>query len=558
MATGGFVSGSRRSRADRDGAGTLTDATLAGSTSTGEASVRSSCIAVVDTGLDGGARNAALDSASLEWRAAGRGRDLLRWHASRPTASIGRHQAPDRELRVDYCRSRGIDIVRRATSGGALYLDPHQLGFSVVLRPAASGSRPTLAEWLERTSRAVAAGLAPFGIAAAHRFPNDVEVGGRRIASVFAARQGAAVLLQAIVLLDTDVETLLKVLRVPTEQLSADGLAAARDRRVGVASCARSAWTAAALKAALTASVAASLDRAIEEAGILPDELLRRADEMREDAVAIAWGDPAGKIEALARAPEGTLRARADFDGSDARLCGVELATDAHLEPADFLPQLARAVERASADTLAATVRACAARYGLDAPGVGAADFVTLLERLAEKRRFARACGLDAQKANALMPYPGASAQTTRGLLEKASVMLVPYCAKPVWCPWRGRDGCTECGLCEVGVAYRAARERDMQVTTITNYEHLVATLSDMKARGVEAYVGMCCSHFFIRQHRAFAEAGVPALLIDISGAHCYELRQEHLGYAGAFAAEAQPDGELVRHVMRFVPRRRA
>ncbi len=542
----------------RDGAGALADATLAGSTSIREASVPSSCISVIDTGLERGARNAALDRACLEWRAAGCGRDVLRWHASTPTASLGRHQALDRELRVDYCRSRGIEIVRRTTSGGALYLDPQQLGFSLVLCPAPARGRLTLGEWLERTSRAVAGGLARFGIAAVHRFPNDVEVDGRKIASVFAARQGDAILVHGIVLLDTDVETMLKVLRVPTEKLSADGLAAARDRLVGVASCARSAWTAAALKTALTASIAASLDRSAEEAATMPEEVERRAEAMQDDAAAIAWGDSAGKIEALARVPEGTLRARADFDGSEMRLSGVELAADAHLEPADFLPELVRAVEQVNTKLLAATVQACAARHALDAPGVGAADFVALLEQLVEKRRFARACGLDAEKANALMPYAGVSAHSTRALLEKASVMLVPYCAKPAWCKWRHRDGCTECGLCEVGGAYRAARERDMQVTTITNYEHLVATLTAMKARGVEAYVGMCCSHFFIKRHRAFAEAGMPALLMDISGSNCYELRQEHLAYAGAFRAEAHLDGELVQHVMRFVPRRPA
>jgi lipoate-protein ligase A len=140
------------------------------------------------------------------------------------------------------------------------------------------------------------------------------------------------------------------------------------------------------------------------------------------------------------------------------------------------------------------------------------------------------------------------------GLLARATMVLVPYCAKPAWCRWRHREGCSECGLCEVGEAYRLARERGMAITTITNYEHLVGTLRDMKARSVEAYVGMCCGNFFVKRQRAFAEAGIPAVLMDVSGANCYELKQEEDAYAGTFRAEAKIDRDLLERVIALVP----
>jgi lipoate-protein ligase A len=77
-----------------------------------------------------------------------------------------------------------------------------------------------------------------------------------------------------------------------------------------------------------------------------------------------------------------------------------------------------------------------------------------------------------------------------------------------------------------------------MQVKTIVNYEHLVDTLRGMKALGVPAYVGMCCGNFFLKRQRAFAESGIPAVLMDVSGANCYELKQEDRAYAGTFSAE--------------------
>jgi lipoate-protein ligase A len=105
-----------------------------------------------------------------------------------------------------------------------------------------------------------------------------------------------------------------------------------------------------------------------------------------------------------------------------------------------------------------------------------------------------------------------------------------------------------------VGDAYRLGRERGMRVTTIVNYEQLEDTLGQMKDDDVAAYVGMCCSQFFRKRHRAFQGAGIPAVLMDIQGANCYELKQESDAYAGTFRAEARLDGDLLHKVVQFIP----
>lgn len=517
-------------------------------------------VAIVDTGLASGIRNAAIDRAWLELRANGHGSDVLRLHRSHPTASVGRQQALDRELRLDYCLQHSIEVVRRASSGGALYLDPDQLGFSLVMRRPAAWRKLALAQLLELGSAAVAAGLAQLGIAATFKPPNDIEVGGRKIASVFAACRNDAVLLHGSVLLDADIETMLKALRIPTEKLSPDGLAAARERLTAVNVCRVGPLPPAAVMAALTRGIAERLElnlRAGDNATPIDTPAPEQIAAEQALAQSIRWDDSIGsRLEALIRTAGGTLRARADFASLGTRLCGVEFATDAHVEPADFFPGLQRALEGLPLEQISARVASFAQHHALDAAGCGVTDIEQLLMQLADKRRFAQRSGLGASQANALMPYAGAAGLDSTAVLGKASVMLVPYCAKPAWCQWRQRDDCTECGLCEVGTAYALARERNLQVTTITNYEHLVATLAQMKAQRVEAYVGMCCSNFFIKRYRAFAEAGVPALLMDISGANCYELQQEDEAYAGTFQAEARLDAEILTQVMKFVPRR--
>lgn len=514
---------------------------------------------VIDTGLAGALDNVAIDRNALVLRSHGQGSDLLRFHRSRPAASLGRHQALDRELRRDYCNRHGIDIVRRPTGGGALYLDPGQLAFSLVSRQPVAWRGITLAGLLERGTVAVAAALRRFGIAATFGAPNDVEVQGRKIASVFATRQGDGLLLHGSVLLDADVGAMLRVLRVPTEKLSPDGLAAARDRLGAVNALCAETPSPAQLRNALTGSIAAAFELETRESHdpappgtVAPGRIIAE----RLLAQSIAWdGHDGRRVEALLRTGGGTLRARAAFAPSGTRLHGIEFATDAQFEPADFLVALARALDGVEAAQIGGRIAGCLRQHGLDAVGFGAAELEQLLQQLVAKCGFAGRSGLDAAGVNALMPCTADAAPDYAGLLARASVMLVPYCAKPAWCEWRREDGCAECGLCEVGTAYGLARERNMRVISITNYEHLVATLAELRALQTPAYVGMCCSNFFIKRHRAFAEAGMPALLMDISGANCYELLQEEQAYAGTFEAQSRLDTALLEQVMNFVPR---
>jgi len=46
------------------------------------------------------------------------------------------------------------------------------------------------------------------------------------------------------------------------------------------------------------------------------------------------------------------------------------------------------------------------------------------------------------------------------------------------------------------------------------------------------------------------------AVLMDISGANCYELKQEEAAYAGRFEAEARLDADALERVMKRVPPR--
>lgn len=516
-------------------------------------------IAVHDSGLASGVVNHALDRQRLEQCAARQYYDILRFYRSTPTVSLGLHQALAREVRVDYCAARNIEIARRCSSGGALYVDSEQLGFSLVLRRPKAWRDTDLARCLARFATAVARALRLLGVQAAVARPNEIEVRGRRVASVFAALRGQALLLHGTVFIAADVRTTLEALRLPTEKLSPDGLAAARDHVTTLDDCLQRRIEACELQSALVKAFGDELRLRFRPVSAPVEHItLDLADLDAEHAASrsIVWDDDTAEVEALTLTPGGTLRARAAFAPAGDAFERVEFAADALLEPPNLLAELQGVLRGLPTALAAGCVRHFMRGRTAQAIDWNSDDLAILLQQLVEKQGLRARGRFSTSEVNALMPYAAGTRLTTPAILERAAVMLVPYCAKPTWCKWRHRDGCTECGKCEVGDAYRLARERGMDVITITNYEHLVATLTKLKAANVQAFVGMCCSHFFVKRHRAFAAAGVPAVLMDISGANCYELRQEAEAYAGKFRAQAQLDGALLGKVMELVPPR--
>lgn len=138
-------------------------------------------IRVIDTGVRDGRRQIAFDQALIDLHRDGKVADSVRFLRFEPSALVGRHQAIGQELKLTYCRENGIGIVRRITGGGAIYLDPAQVGWELVI----SRKRlplPTLQDYTQNICEAVAAGLSDtFSIDARFRPRNDIEVDGRKL-----------------------------------------------------------------------------------------------------------------------------------------------------------------------------------------------------------------------------------------------------------------------------------------------------------------------------------------------------------------------------------------
>lgn len=188
---------------------------------------------VIDTGVLRAAENFALNQALLACHQAGDSPHTLRFLRFKPSALIGFHQHVEQELRLDYCLEQGIDIQRRVTGGGALYFDETVLGWELYLDKRTLGTAQ-MGVIAERICTAVADGISRLGVDARFRPRNDIEIDGRKVSGTGGAFDGDSILYQGTLLLDFDVERMLRVLRIPAEKLSDKAVSSARERVVSL------------------------------------------------------------------------------------------------------------------------------------------------------------------------------------------------------------------------------------------------------------------------------------------------------------------------------------
>src|SRR5262249_12683578 len=141
----------------------------------------STAMRLLDTGPMSAHRNAALTAALTDLHRAGQIPDTLRFYLCPRSLLVGRHQRIAEAAHVMACVRRRVEIARRATGGGTVYLNHGVLAWEVVAERHRFGGRP--GEISERIGSGIVAGFARFGLPARFRPPPDVEVGGRRVSA---------------------------------------------------------------------------------------------------------------------------------------------------------------------------------------------------------------------------------------------------------------------------------------------------------------------------------------------------------------------------------------
>ncbi|MGK2316306.1 lipoate--protein ligase family protein [Gordonia rhizosphera NBRC 16068] len=178
----------------------------------------------------GAAEGLALDEALMARvaRDAATPRPTLRLYTYADHAAlVGRYQTLDAEVDLDACAATGTAVSRRATGGGAIVMGRGQLGVALVLPAGAASFRQLIPE----LGGGVVEGLGRLGVRAEFGGKNDLLAGGRKIAGLgMYLDTSGALLFHTSLLVDLDIDFMLRVLRIPAAKLADKGAAAVAER----------------------------------------------------------------------------------------------------------------------------------------------------------------------------------------------------------------------------------------------------------------------------------------------------------------------------------------
>jgi lipoate---protein ligase len=501
------------------------------------------------------ADNMALDDVLVELKGVGATPNTIHFLQFRPKAVlVGFHQSVQEEIRTDYCRAHGIDVNRRTTGGGAILFDESQLGWEVICDKSFFGLTLPTGRLFRALCEPVVTALAILGLKSAFRPRNDIEINGRKISGTGGTESQGAFLFQGTMLVDFDLETMLKSLKIPIEKLKAKEIDSIRER----VTCLN--WELGytpsldAIKQAVQKGFERHLGIRLEAGGLTATEerlFAERMDYYRSsdwiDQVKPEY-EKRDVVQAAYKTDAGLVRFTLVVNLPRKRLKEVYITGDFLSFPTRALFDLEAELRGSPLDGehFRRVIGDFFARGRITIPGMAAEDFCRPLDQALQKIAISN-CGIPLEYCNLISVTNGSFEEIMR---KKPSVLLLPYCSKLPECDLRYQKGCRACGECSVGSAWALGREKHMKNVCVTNFEDLMGELEKLKRAGTEAYIGCCCQAFFIKHMDDFARAGVPGILLDIDNTTCYELDQARQAYAGSFTSQTEVNLDLLRAVM--------
>ena len=188
---------------------------------------------LIRTGFNDAFTNMAVDEAILISVVEGAAPNTVRFYRWKPSAvSIGFSQLVEKEVEVEVCKILHVDVVRRPTGGGAVYHDSNgELTYSITARI------DTVPSDVISSYRYLCQGIVTMcrnlGLKAQLSFDDkgqqcpNVTVNGRKISGSAQTRRKNAFLQHGTLLLDSNLKTMTKVLKMglPTAHMPLEKLA---------------------------------------------------------------------------------------------------------------------------------------------------------------------------------------------------------------------------------------------------------------------------------------------------------------------------------------------
>lgn len=501
------------------------------------------------------AENMALDEVLLEIRGRGHSQDTFRFLQFDPAAVlVGFHQSIQEELRLSYCQAQGIEVNRRITGGGAIYFDKSQLGWEIICQKSFFGVTVPNSAVFQKLCIPTVTALQSMGVDATFRPRNDIEVAGRKISGTGGTDSDAAFLFQGSLLVDFDIETMLRCLRIPIEKLKDKEIDSIKKRVTCLA------WELGRVPQA--EEVKERIVAAVEEhmqICLVPGSLTMEEEDMLAERLPFfqseAWIDSVRPVQnasevvqAVRKSPYGLVRVSLQVNRARRILKDIFITGDFLSFPSRALFDLEAALRGRPlvADALCAQIEDFFVQGKIRIPDMSAEDMQIPLRMALEKVDIAQ-YGIPLELCNRINTTNGTFASI---IAAQPQALLLPYCAKGQECSLRYERECVACGACSVGEAWNLGQEYGLETMCITKFEHLMAELTALKNKGITAFIGCCCHAFYVKHREDFEQLGLPGILIDIESTTCYELHESEAAHRGTFAAQTHVHLPLLTNVL--------
>ena len=510
---------------------------------------------LLDTPPMTAAENMALDDVLVELKGRGKTPDTIHFLQFSPRAVLtGYHQSVAEEIRTDYCRANGIHINRRITGGGAIFFDENQLGWEVICSKTFFNAKIPNNRLFRTLCKPVISALGRLGLESSFRPRNDIEINGRKISGTGGTDSDDAFLFQGTMLVDFDVDTMLKSLRIPVEKLKSKEIDSIKQRvtclkwELGYVPALES------IKAAIQTGFEKELNIKLIPGGLTPAEekLFEKKLNYYQSDDWIHFVQPKFKhkevIQTAYKSQAGLVRFTLALNPSQKRIKDIYITGDFLSFPPRALFDLESRLRglRLERQKLFDLVKQFFDEGLITIPGMDYRDFIKPLDQAIAKVEISK-FGIPIEYCNQISVTNGTFEEI---VAKKPSALLLPYCSKNIECDLRYKKGCRNCGDCTIGPAGTLGKDNKMKVVCVTSFEDLMGELIRLKSKGAPAFIGCCCRPFFTKHVDDFDRIGLPGILLDIDNTTCYDLDQAKEAYAGRFENQTRLNLDLLNSVL--------
>jgi lipoate-protein ligase A len=492
---------------------------------------------VIDTGGLTAAENMALDSIILELREENLVPNTIRFLSFQPhSALVGQFQSVEKEIRAGFCKDNGIEINRRVTGGGALYWDTKDVGWEIFASKNGVFKNGRIEDFYKIFCSAASNGINRFGVKSKFRPRNDIELNGRKISGSGGTSIKDAFMFQGTLLVDLNIDMMLRALRIPVEKLKYKEINSLKERITWLSRELGYCPSRKEIISKLLAGITEALELEFFWSGLTELENKRLSEKLpyfKSPSHINRIRDKKSQyfLTSFSKSRKKTIKCSADIDIKRKIIRSVYFSGDFFLYPERFLNDLESNLKNIPADKeiFKKKLRQFFREYPVKIEGIKEADITKAVDTCIDKIIFKK-YGIPLKYFNDIFLVNSSFSSK-----NKIEAFLLPYCAKMPGCKFRKKDGCSICEKCSTGDAVKIAGKYNIKTLTVVSYENLRDTLNVLKKRGVKYFGGSCCEAFYIKHKEDFERIGLEGILINIENKTCYDLGRESEAHEGSF-----------------------